>query len=274
MLIIWDLYISDQFGDTYTQTLFVYIPLSLDWILYKVIISLLIDMVVLSDIKTNISVEPVYFLYMLATYIMYYTQSSLIYTKVCASHFDEETCNNLNNDNNTDFLDVVQEESSHWTLWFNLAFGLPAIISCAFIGSWGDMYSRKLAVLLPSVGALLSSVLYVANAALPEAPLYLILISGAVSGICGGNTGMTMGAMSFVSSITNDENRTTRLGILEGLTFFGATIGPLIEGAMIDTTGPVYTFVIVLACHTLSVVYIIIFLKDPKQSMLSKAIQL
>ena len=105
--------------------------------------------------------------------MMYYSQAVLIYKKTCKSYFNDDICNNLNE--HTDALDVVQEKASHWALAFNLSFGFPALLSCAYIGSWADKYSRKLGVLLPSVGALIAAVIYVINAAVPGAPIALII---------------------------------------------------------------------------------------------------
>ena len=46
----------------------------------------------------------------------------------------------------------VSSATSHWVVFSSLARFVPALITSGIIGSIGDLYSRKLALMIPTVG--------------------------------------------------------------------------------------------------------------------------
>lgn len=86
---------------------------------------------VLSSIVT---VEPVLFFYMLATFMQYSVFQDLVYQKTCHNNFNITVCHNLNN--NTEALDVVQAQASHWILGSTAALTIPSIIVANYLGSY------------------------------------------------------------------------------------------------------------------------------------------
>lgn len=61
-----------------------------------------------------ITVEPVLFLYMLATFMQYSVFQDLVYQKTCRDNYDVAVCHNLSN--NPEALKFVQTQASHWIL--------------------------------------------------------------------------------------------------------------------------------------------------------------
>ena len=91
---------------------------------------------VLGRIKSALSivtVEPVLFMYMLATFMQYSVFQDLVYEKTCQYNFNSSVCQNLNN--NSFALDVVQEQASHWILGSTAALTIPSIIVANYLGS-------------------------------------------------------------------------------------------------------------------------------------------
>lgn len=80
-----------------------------------------------------VTVEPVLFMYMLATFMQYSVFQDLVYQKTCHHNFNASVCHNLNN--NSYALDVVQEQSSHWILGSTAALTIPSIIVANYLGS-------------------------------------------------------------------------------------------------------------------------------------------
>jgi PCFT/HCP family folate transporter-like MFS transporter 1/3 len=80
-----------------------------------------------------VTVEPVLFLYMLATFMQYSVFQDLVYQKTCQSNFNSSVCQDLNS--NSYALDVVQEQASHWILGSTAALTIPSIIVANYLGS-------------------------------------------------------------------------------------------------------------------------------------------
>lgn len=80
-----------------------------------------------------VTVEPVLFFYMLATFMQYSVFQDLVYQKTCQNNFNSSVCHNLNN--NSYALDVVQEQASHWILGSTAALTIPSIIVANYLGS-------------------------------------------------------------------------------------------------------------------------------------------
>lgn len=80
-----------------------------------------------------VTVEPVLFFYMLATFMQYSVFQDLVYQKTCYNNFNASVCQNLNNISHA--LDVVQKEASHWILGSTAALTIPSIIVANYLGS-------------------------------------------------------------------------------------------------------------------------------------------
>lgn len=87
----------------------------------------------LKNALSIVTVEPVLFFYMLATFMQYSVFQDLVYQKTCYSNFNASVCHNLNN--NTEALNVVQAQSSHWILGSTAALTIPSIIVANYLGS-------------------------------------------------------------------------------------------------------------------------------------------
>ena len=87
----------------------------------------------LKDALSIVTVEPVLFFYMLATFMQYSVFQDLVYQKTCHNNFNNTICHNLNN--NTEALDIVQAQASHWILGSTAALTIPSIIVANYLGS-------------------------------------------------------------------------------------------------------------------------------------------
>ena len=87
----------------------------------------------LKKVTGLVTVEPVLFFYMLASFMQYSAFQDLVYQKTCLDNFNETVCQNLNNI--TEALDLVQEQSSHWILGSTIALTIPSIIVANLLGA-------------------------------------------------------------------------------------------------------------------------------------------
>ena len=94
--------------------------------------------------------------------------------------------------------------------------------------------------------------------------IYLYLLGAAISGITGGFFAFNLSVYSYVADNSSHGNRTRRMGWLEGMTFFGATLSSLVSGIWIRYQGFGIPFFGVLACQVSVIFYVILFLPPPR----------
>ncbi|XP_045613412.1 proton-coupled folate transporter [Procambarus clarkii] len=214
-------------------------------------------------IGCKVTVEPVLFLYMLAVFMLHPALQDLIYTKVCLQDYNQGICDNLYAPENHAALNTVQTGSSHWVQGSVFMLAVPSIVTAQFLGSWSDTYGRKIPMLLPPVGAMFASLLYIIMSVhLNEIPVSVILLASFISGICGGFTSCIMTCMSYVAQVSSFHARTVRVGILESMIFVGGTIGPLLGGWVQKVGGRSSTFTFIMTCHAAVVIYIVTFVRN------------
>jgi PCFT/HCP family folate transporter-like MFS transporter 1/3 len=129
-----------------------------------------------------VTVEPILFLFMFAAFLTAPTVQALVYRKVCLQHFNISICDNLKNPEHEDAEDTVQALASHWYMAENLCYEIPSILTSLVYGNVSDHISRRLAIMLPLIGQMLSSLNYIANSAIMNLPVGCILIGPLVSG--------------------------------------------------------------------------------------------
>ncbi len=107
----------------------------------------------------HVTVEPVLFLYMFSLYLLFSSFQNLVYTSVCALKFDNVTCANLTA--HEDARTAVQTETAFWTWSSTLCMTLPSIVVDCYLGAWSDTIGKKYTLLMPPIGALLGSIVYI-----------------------------------------------------------------------------------------------------------------
>ena len=109
---------------------------------------------------SRITVEPAIFFYFLAIYLLYSVFHPLVYSKACLAHLTtlkdfNFTCATLGQLNTTAAKEASQrisEDTNYWIRLSSICFTLPSLVGDIMLGSWGDLYGRRLPLFLPSVG--------------------------------------------------------------------------------------------------------------------------
>ena len=121
---------------------------------------------------------------------------------MCLSTVNETTiCNSLSNGSYETEENLVQASSSHWLLAAMLSHQIPAFFSSFIYGALSDRVSRKLVLLLPSIGHLLGAAVLFLNAVYPSWPLVAVLLSSVVSGVSGGFVTCLLASFSYLSEV-------------------------------------------------------------------------
>lgn len=227
--------------------------------------------------RVYLTVEPVLFLFMFASFLSYTVFQEFLHHLVCKR---TPNCSSLGRHksslwNSTTSDDggrckepghteqLVQTETSHWVLYSNLASGVPSILVSIFYGAISDLKGRRAFIILPALGSIVNQTFLLFMVYFQHAlPLPFLLLGAFASGIGGSVSVVNFAVYSYVSDVSSQSKRTVQIGILESMTFLGATASLLIGGRWVNNihfTGPLFC---IIAVDLVIIVYVIVALPE------------
>lgn len=213
-------------------------------------------------VAASVTVEPVLFLFMVGSYMQYTAMQSLVYAKTCQGLYSRTVCDNLDLDEYKAARDAVQEDASYWMLYSNVALAVPSIITGVYIGTWSDLFGRKLPLLLPPLGQILAALVYMAMSAYDVVPVGFNVLANLLAGCLGGFSSMIMCCMSYMSAVTLRSSRTSRVSLLEAMQFLGGFIGPFVGSALFERAGRTWNFTALVVINATIVVYVVACVRE------------
>ena len=210
-----------------------------------------------------VTIEPVLFIYLLAGGLSWPAINGLIYRKVCMMNYDTFTCDNLHNHSFHEQEDHVQKVTSHWQLVQNYVFEIPAILMAFTYGSLSDHVSRKLTIVLPAIGQIISNIMLVLTVFFMDAHVIYTVLSGLPNAFTGGWITLFMASFSYLSESTSPENRTKRIYIAEGVAGLSMAIALSASGVILDHTNYTVVFSLTIGLSILCTIYVMVFLQEP-----------
>ncbi|KAJ7991119.1 hypothetical protein DPEC_G00293950 [Dallia pectoralis] len=217
-------------------------------------------------IRTYVTVEPVIFLYMTSAFIMTPALQQQVIVKVCYERF-QDTDNCSRPEHYKDSEELIEDRSSYLLLLLNCVTSLVSIPPALLLGSWSDRSSRKAVMLLPCLASLVSAGAFIALSLLEDASVYWLLAAGGLTGLAGGYVTMFLSSFSYLADVTveSGSNRTLRMAVAESMIFVGGAVGFLSGGLLIQEFGLTSAFTAYGSCQVLSVLYILLWLRNPKR---------
>ena len=112
-------------------------------------------------LMSEISVEPVVFLYCLGMTVATFITQNIYYDKICkvgsvwfgnGTTFPEELCNQLDNGNFTEEQKYVQEIYNQMIMVVRFGNAFVPAVFILFLGPWSDVGGRRFLIYLPTVG--------------------------------------------------------------------------------------------------------------------------
>ena len=122
-------------------------------------------------------------------------------------------------------------------MWYRLAWSVPILIVMPCYGACIDSIGRKVALLLPSVGFILRVMCYLSSTFNDSMLLPMVICGTILRGLFGGMALINIAMQSYVTDMTCDAMRTTRLGILQAMSSFGSVIGSTLAGVLLREFG-------------------------------------
>lgn len=206
--------------------------------------------------------ELVFFIYKTGESMLDATTRPYIIRVVCHNNFpDNKTlCRHL--DAFPELEDWVQSEAGSYLIYYRILVNLPAIFLGLFCGAWSDKYGRKIPMMLPSLGSVLSVLFYMMSLASEENAIGLILVGAFIQGAFGKSSVITMAVNSYASDITDKDDRTRKLGKLLAMNFFGLFAGALFAGLFQDMSDLPATFCTVVFLHAIVVLITVMCMSE------------
>lgn len=233
--------------------------------------------------RVYLTVEPILLLFSFASFLSYTVFQELLHHLIC-QHTPNCSTTRIESDNVWNGTTVpggvrgggdgrceipgpieqrVQTETSHWILYINIASGVPSILVSIFYGAVSDVKGRRLFMILPALGMIVNQAVVLCVVFLPNIlPLPFLLLGSLVSGVSGSFSVFNFAVYSYASDISATSKRTVQIGILESMTFLGATLSYLIGGRWVNNiyfTAPLFC---IIAIDIVIVVYVIVALPE------------
>ena len=184
-----------------------------------------------------------------------------IYHGICRQLYpNDDSCVDLSN--YPDRQDNVQEVSAHYITWYRFLWNLPALGLTLFCGSWSDKVGRKLVLILPCLGTIITTVIYLVSTIKRGYYLPMVLCGAVIRGTFGGTAVLLMAVQSYVSDITSITNRTWRFGVLLAMNYFGNVLGYVLMGIVLKMANFEDVFVIVCAMQSFCIFWALLFIRD------------
>ena len=187
-----------------------------------------------------------------------------MYHSICLReyHNDMAVCRDLKEHPHEE--DHVQELASSYIVAYRLLWNFPALFLALFCGAWTDRVGRRFSVVWPCLGTSLAVMLYLISTLEPMTLFPIALCGAAMRGAFGGTAIVLMGVQSYVSDISSNDGRTSRLGILLAMNYFGNVIGFAMMGTLLSSFGFEVVFCVVMALQLLCIVGALFFLTDTR----------
>ena len=203
-------------------------------------------------------IEPVFLGFAFCIYVIGTLESQLIYRKTCIQQYNSTFCQLLyatKNETYKVYQDLVQEQSSQWSIYINLIRLVPSLVTSLFCAGWFDSAGRKRFLFMPLLGGVLSSIGYIVNSYFMHLSVYWMFIGIFLDGIFGSNAVMISAIVAYLADSTTNEDRTKRFVILDSMLFLGGFFSEITTGLLLQNYGFIPPFSISLSIYVLLMVY-------------------
>ncbi|XP_045132812.1 proton-coupled folate transporter-like [Portunus trituberculatus] len=195
-------------------------------------------------------------------------EAMLIYTenvqmnKICSVKlgYSPEVCANLTAHPQESVN--VQREFSLFAFYNSILMSIPPLIFILFMGAWSDKYGRKIPLLVTMCGHIIYAAGYLVSHWQTTWPVELLYPITFFEALGGANVGILSATTSYISDITNEKQRTSRMIVANSLWYLGGPVGTLVAAVMIKHVGYHLPLAMVLLIYAVATVYIVVYVKE------------
>lgn len=222
-------------------------------------------------VRWNYGLEPgylvLYFAFNLTSAVL---QNQLLKQMCLQLGYNITICSNLNTN---DVTKAVEEEVQPHVANINSALLLlnsifPALYSL-LLGSWIDKFGRKKVLLKSYIGygstlGLITLISYISDNVTPLSP-WLYLVAELPMCLLGGWPTLDIAVCCYVSDLSDEKDRSFRLGTLTFLNFLGSFSAYFSSSYILEATSTTIVFIISFVCAMSSFAFTIFFVDESIQ---------
>ncbi|XP_067844386.1 lysosomal proton-coupled steroid conjugate and bile acid symporter SLC46A3 [Heptranchias perlo] len=213
------------------------------------------------NLRAIVTVEPVIFLQMAAIFLNTPAFQRFVLEKICEELYNkEDMCGDLSHYPEESL--VIQSKTSYVLLFCTAVMTSLSIPTLIFLGARSDQEGRKLGMILPCIGASFGGAILIVMVQVKEMTVYWCILVSALIGISGNVVSIFLSVFSYMADITDDKNRTMRIGIVESMIFIGGTVGFLLSGWLLQNFTFTHAFSVFCGCQLVSIFYVLLWLQD------------
>lgn len=175
----------------------------------------------------TITVEPALSMFFLGYGMENVFITNLWIDKICRFHFDysEEVCRAIDSGKYPEEQMNVQKTTAVYNMYAHIAQYLPAVFVVLLLGTWSDKRGRRLPIIVPFLGYFLTSLSVTAVSYFWTLPPTYLLLAYLPLSFTGGLMGVYAGVYPYLTAVTTQRARTTRISFLAVVILGSATIG-------------------------------------------------
>lgn len=213
--------------------------------------------------KSNIIVVTIiFFLYKTGESMLDATTRPYILKAVCHENFPFNATYCRRIDLHPKVESDIQRQSASYLIYYRILINVPSVILGLFCGAYSDKYGRKIPMMLPSLGSVFGVLLYMASLTYDEYRIPLILSGAAIQGLFGKSTVITMAVNSYISDVTESDERIRKLGNLLAMNFFGLFVGSFMSGVLQDMANLLTTYTAIIMLHGSTILMTVAMMKE------------
>ncbi|XP_058445833.1 proton-coupled folate transporter-like [Malaya genurostris] len=213
------------------------------------------------NILNSITIEPVVLLHCFGWSISEVKLVDQIIYQSCVVTLGSSACSKLGSEDVGIFLEeIIQPYASMVSMGIVVLTSVVPALTAMFFAPWSDKFGRKGIIAAASIGYLITDLLvalvsylssfYVIN------PWYYFVANIPVA-ILGGFSVFNVGVYSYLHDITNEHNRTIRMGVLHGCTMFGILSGLLVSSYLSTVTSLTVMYLLSASTALISILYLL-----------------
>ncbi|XP_068222628.1 lysosomal proton-coupled steroid conjugate and bile acid symporter SLC46A3-like [Palaemon carinicauda] len=211
---------------------------------------------------SKVTIEPVMLIDGACNQAMLLFLENIQMNKICSVslNYSSEVCGNLSNHEVAN--NEVQKEFSKVAFYNNIILSVPSLIFVLFMGAWSDKYGRKIPLLITLICHVMYAGGYLINNWHTSWPVEILYFVSFVEALGGCDVGLLTSTISYISDITPEKSRTSRVSTANSMWYLGGPPGTLAGAIIIKYYGYNVALSLVVLAYVSAVLYVIFFIKE------------
>ncbi|MBN3289792.1 S46A3 protein, partial [Polypterus senegalus] len=220
-------------------------------------------------------IEPVVAIYSFANFMAYPLLQQFVYQRLreersnssLPASVNSSHCTVQNNSSSTE--QEIQRAASMFFTYLDLISLIPSLIVTLTLVTYSDQRGRKIIILLPLIGSLLSFLAYFLVSFF-TLNLYIFFVSSFLSSLFGGLGTFLGGCFSYVIDLCNNKNhKAVRIALIDMLIGLFSGGASLATGYFLKAAGFSWPFLVTVLFQCLNIIYVSLLLEETIQPSLN-----